>query len=239
MATEKDSIPYGTFGRFKITVDQFAENIVPSVLNNHVLRTSGGDFSALMTALKFLGLINSDQTVKPEFRALVELRKKDEGQYKAQLLKIIKAAYADTPVSKVDVTHGTLPELEKAFKDAGVPQGQMVTKAIRFYIKALEDCGVEVSKYITEPRPRVRKPKDQKPRKPEGKQESQNTNTVTLPPADTPPSDFERQPIPGINGAFIQYPTGITEANCDLFEAMIGVLRTYAKSRKGSEGRKS
>lgn len=237
MTTEKDSIPYGTYGRFKLTVDQFAENITPTVLDNHVLRTSGGDFSALMTTLKFLGLINNDQSVKPEFRALVELRKKDEAEYKAQLLKIINTAYAPTPVSKVDITHGTLPQLEKAFKDAGVPQGQMVTKAIRFYVKAIEDCGVQVSKYITEPRPRVRQPKPPKPPKPA--RDGSPTNGGGAAIEDRTPQGFERVSIPGLADAFVQYPTNITDSNCDLFEAIIGVLRTYAKSRKGSEGKKS
>jgi len=82
------------------------------------------------------------------------------------MLGILEKAYQPM-IGRVDVEHGTLPELEKVFKDAGAPPGQMVTKALRFYIKALEDCGVKVSEHITKPRPPgPKKPKAAKPKKP-------------------------------------------------------------------------
>jgi hypothetical protein len=237
---DKDSLPYGTFGRVRGVVDKFAESTTPTSLNTHVLDgISGGDFSALMTSLKFLGLISENQAVKPELRDLVEARKKGEDQYKAAMLKVVKAAY-DPIVGKVDVTNGTLPELEKAFKDGGVPQGQMLTKVTRFYVKALEDSGVKVSDYITKPRPPGKKKatngaaKDKrKPPKPKG----DGVDTSKHLPNDPPPQDFARLPIPGIEGGFIQYPKNLTDGDCTMFETMVAVLRTYVKSRKG-EGKK-
>ena len=48
---------------------------------------------------------------------------------------------------------------------------------------------------------------------------------------------MERMPIPGIAGAFIQYPSTLTEANCDVFDAMMLALRAYAKAQAlGKEG---
>jgi hypothetical protein len=249
MATnDKSPIPYGTYGRLKGTVDRFAESTVPTSLNQHVLDDlSGYDFSALTTALRFLGLINEDRTVRQEFRDLVEARKKGEGDYKAALLDIISSSYQPV-IGKVDVVNGTLPELEKAFKDAGIPQGQMVTKAVRFYVKALEDCGVKVSDYITKPKPRTAKGKSAKGGKKSKDTKERETDTGDPPPprgrddlSDPIPNDYERLPIPGIEGAFIQYPKNLNDTGVMMFEAMVSVLRTYVQAReprKGSEGKK-
>jgi len=235
----KQLLPYGTYTTFKNTVERFVNSTVPTSINRHVLDdVSGGEFSALASTLKFLGLMNSDQTLKPEFKQLVDALAKNKTEYESVLLNLMTDAYKPV-LGNFDIEAGTLPDLEKKFRDAGMPSGQMLTKAIRFYIKAQQDCGVPVSEHITKPRPRTRKPKDQKARKPEGKQEHQNTNTGTPPrAADTVPSNCERQTIPFVEGGFIQYPKNLTETDVTMFEAMISVLRTYAKSREGSEGKK-
>lgn len=236
---EKDSLPYGTYGRVRGVVEKFAESTTPTSLNTHVLDgISGGDFSALMTSLKFLGLINENQQVMPVLRDIVGARKKGEDQYKAAMLKVIKAAY-DPIVGKVDVTNGTLPELEKAFKEGGVPQGQMLTKVTRFYVKALEDSGVKVSDYITKPRPPGKKKTSNGTAKGKRKPAKQgSTGNQNKPLEETPPIEFARLPIPGLEGAFIQYPKALTDGDCTMFEAMVTVLRTYVKSRRGGEGKK-
>jgi hypothetical protein len=38
-------------------------------------------------------------------------------------------------------------------------------------------------------------------------------------------------PVPGLQDAFIQYPLNVTEAHCDLFDAVVKVLRVLAKGR--------
>jgi hypothetical protein len=37
--------------------------------------------------------------------------------------------------------------------------------------------------------------------------------------------------VPGIRDAFIQYPLSLTDAQCNLFAAMITTLRAYAKGQ--------
>src|SRR6266508_3831966 len=219
---EKDSLPSGTYGRVRSVVDKFAESITPTSLSKQVLDgVSGGDFSALMTALKFLGLIDENQSVKAEFKELVEARKKGEDQYKAAMLKIVKAAY-DPIVGKVDIAHGTLPELEKAFKESGVPQGQMLTKVTRFYVKALEDSGVKVSDYITKPRPAGKKKSANGEKKtPRTPKHQKDGDSVRRTQDTATPPEFERLPIPGIEGGYIQYPRKLTDADCTMYEAMI------------------
>ena len=52
-------------------------------------------------------------------------------------------------------------------------------------------------------------------------------------PPEGPPEGFEQMPVPGVERAFIQYPKDLTEADCAMFEAVVVVLRAYAKSRSG------
>src|SRR5262249_52035692 len=146
---------------------------------------------------------------------------KDRDKFKAALADVVSAKYK--PITgNVDLKHGTLAQLEKAFKDADVAAGQMLTKTIRFYVKALQESGIDVSPHIT----KARKPSGGK--KPNGtRKKTLRTPTPSNLPDDTIPSGFARLPIPGVADAYIQYPTNLTDANCDLFDAMIGVLRTY------------
>src|SRR5204863_105838 len=154
----------------------------------------------------------------------VEAARKSEADYKEKMVQVVCDAYDPIVGGEFDLQAGTLPDLEKKFRDAGVPQGQMLTKAIRFYLKALEDAGIKVSEHITRPRRRTTKLKGTKQTKKAKKGADSNGNgsegTATI--ISVTPQGFERLPIPGLNDAFIQYPTNITDANCDLFEAMIG-----------------
>jgi hypothetical protein len=240
-------LPYGTYSTFKNTIERFKDATVPTNLNRHVLDdVAGGAFSALSTGLKFLGLMDKDRgALTKQFRDLVEARKKGDTEYQSLLLTLIEEAYKPM-LGNFDVEAGTLPDLEKKFRDAGMPQGQMTTKAVRFYIAALKDCGVPVSEHITKKRPRTKKAKDANaPKKTKkAKKDSDSTNGgggVIYQEPETNLGNYARLPIPGIEGAFIQYPKNLTETGVLMFEAMISVLRTYAQAReprKGSEGKK-
>lgn len=231
--------PYGTYSTVKNTIERFKDATVPTKLNRHVLDdVAGGAFSALMTSLRFLGLVNEDQTVRAEFRELVEAKRKSEEDYRDRLTQVVSDAYQPI-IGTFDLDAGTLPELEKKFKDAGVPQGQMVTKAIRFYLKALEDAGLTVSEHITKQRPTGKRKNTNGEKKTKKTAAKKTGGGAGVKPAqDELKPDFDRLPVPGIDGAFIQYPKNLTDANCTMFEAMMTVLRTYAKSRNGG-GKKS
>ena len=237
MADTKTSLPYGTYGMLKGTVERFVDVVVPTSLNRHVLdvRTvSGGDYSALISGLRFLGLINEDRTVRPEFHALVKAKKQSESAYQAALIEIVTKAYAPV-IGDFDLDAGTLPDLEKKFRDASGYQGQMLTKAIRFYVKALEDCGVKISEHVTKPRPRTTsKNKGTKTQKKATKggvasdDKSKEFNGHGPPPPPVVPSGFQRIAIPSDPNAFVQFPMAITERDCDQFEGIMDMLRRFA-----------
>ena len=229
--------PYMSFGIFKSTLDTLAESTVPTgPLDRRVLDgLSGADYGALISGLRFLGLVDDERKATQGYRALVHVSK-DIEKFKSALLEIITTRY-ESITGSVDLKQGTISELEKAFKDAGVSAGQMLTKTIRFYVKALQDCGVAISPHITKARRPNGPKKSEIPRRKATPADS-SAGEIRRDEAPTMPVGFERLPIPGVLGAFIQYPADLTEANCDLFEAMIGVLRTYVRGRVGGKEKK-
>jgi hypothetical protein len=235
MPQSKDVAPYGTYGMMKSTIERFKDATVPSKLNRHVLHdVSGGAFSALMSSLRFFGLIDDNQSVKDEFRAVVKAAQQGEAAYKDKMVQVVCDAYDPIVGGNFDLRSGTLPDLEKKFRDAGVPQGQMLTKAIRFYLKALDDAGIEVSEHITKPRPRTasknKGTKTQK--KPKGgvatDDKSKDFNAGDTPIQTAVPSGFQRIAIPSNVNAFVQFPMQITPTDCDQFEGILDMLRRFA-----------
>lgn len=230
--------PYVSFGIFKSTLDTLAQSTVPSSpIDRRVLDgLSGADFGALMSALKFLGLVTEDRKATQHYRELVRASTNPE-TFKIALGVVIKSAYK--PIAHVDIEHGTIAELERAFREIGVSPGQMLTKTVRFYLKALAECGVSISPHITKASktPRTPAPKTgngPQPRKKKPRVIPDDASDVTV-----TPKGYERLPIPGLPGAHIQYPSELTAANCDLFDAMVGVLRAYVKGRSGGKEKKS
>jgi len=222
-----------SYGVFKTTIDTLAQSTVPTgPLDRRVLDyLSGADYGALMSGLRFLGLVDDSKKATKAYRELVQAAKDGGENFQTALSDIVFAAYL--PITgNLDLDHGTISQLEKAFKDAGVAQGQMLTKTIRFYLKAITDCGVTISPYITKAKAQrtatAKKNGNEKRSrlKKKAKADDHSDNV-----RESIPSGFERLPLPGMPDAFIQYPVDVTDAQCSLFEALIGVLRTHAKAR--------
>jgi len=249
MPQPKDVAPYGTYGMMKSTIERFKDSTVPSKLNRHVLHDiSGGAFSALMSSLRFFGLIDENQGVKDEFRAVVEAARQGEVAYKDKMVQVVCDAYDPIVGAQFDLQSGTLPDLEKKFRDAGVPQGQMLTKAIRFYLKALDDAGIEVSEHITKPRRRTSsKNKSTKTHKKTKSGVASEDKSKDFDSGDTPhfttvqdsiPKGFERLAVPGMKDAFIQYPSQLSKREYDLFKALLTVLGAYVSLDENEEDKK-
>lgn len=234
----KSPAPYMSYGVFTRTIDALSSTTVPTgPLDRRVLHElSGADYGSLMSGLRFLGLIDDENRATAEFRNLVVARK-DTEKFKTQLLGVITPKYMPI-VGKLDLKQGTLAELEAAFKKAGVASGQMLTKTIRFFLKAYTECGFPFSPHITEPKPRARSAKRTKPKKPTVAHHPKGISDGTGKSEDDTPTGFERLPLPGMPNSFIQYPANLTDAQCAVFEAMVGVLRTGIKARTGGKGNK-
>jgi len=233
MPTDSSKVapPYMSYGVFKSAIEMLAEITVPSgPLDRRVLdKLSGADHGALMSGLSFLGYVDGDRKATPEYRNLIHAWKADTTKYQALLFETLSVKYADV-VGNVNMQTGTGAEVEKAFKAYGVPPGQMLTKTIRFYVKALRESGMSVSPHITKPKPRT-------PRIPTKKAGKAGTTGSVMQSGKEhiAPKGFERMTVPGMPDAFIQYPLSLTEAHCNLFTAMITTLRAFAKVQAGGK----
>src|SRR5260221_5808055 len=222
--------PYMGYNVLTKSIETFADTIVPSgPIDRRILsELSGGDFSALISGLKFFGLVDDERKPTAKYRELVALWK-DQAKFKERLQKILLESY-EPIIGNLNLKHGTAGELEKAFKDYGVAAGQMLMKSNRFFTKAMSEAGIALSPYMTARKPRSPNtlPRNPKP-KPALRDEIPDVQ-----PRDPPvPSGFERLPLPGMPNSFIQYPTNLTETHCQILEAMVGVLRTSIKARTG------
>jgi len=225
----KASPPYMSYGVFKTTVDTLAESTVPTgPLDRRVLdRLSGADHGALISGLRFLGYVDDERRATESYRKLIAAAK-DPTQYRELLTETIGTKY-DPVVGNLDMESGTAAEVEKVFRDYGVPAGQMLTKTIRFYIRVLQEIGVTVSPHITKPKPRAPRIGAKKP----PRTPSRDAGGLVSPQHSAVPRGFDRMPVPGLREAFIQFPLDITPEQVDLFGAVVNVLRRFAKGKSG------
>lgn len=239
----KPQPPYVSYGVFERATEQLAESTVPTgPLDRRVLDgISGADHGALMSGLSFLGLVDDDRKATGEYRDLVHAFK-DKPKFKEVFYRIITLKYGPI-IGTLDLKNGTIAQLEKAFKDFGVAQGQMLTKTIRFFVKALTECGFQVSPHITKPKPKGPRTTTNGRASKTGADKQRGRATANQPTysgtmEEHTPAGTGRLPIPGMANAFIQYPLDVTEPQVDLFQAMIGVLRTYVQGRTGAKEKK-
>jgi hypothetical protein len=227
---EKSQVPYMSFGVFKSTNESLAEATVPSgPLDRRVLdQLSGADHGALVSGLTFLGYVDKERKATPAYRELIAAIK-DPTQYKTALVANLIEKYAPI-IGHLDISTGTISDLEKAFKAYGVSQGQMLTKTIRFYVKALQECGVSVSPHILKAKARSIRTTPKRPNKPSWSAPSNPANSAE---SNGPPKGFDRMPVPGLPQAFIQFPLELTPDQVDLFGAVVNVLKTFAKGKSG------
>src|SRR5438552_15291565 len=89
MPTDTAPPAYVSFGVFKSTIEQLAETTVPTgPLDRRILHwLSGADYGALMSGLKFLGLVDEQRQATAQYRKLVQSLK-DQESFKAELLEI-------------------------------------------------------------------------------------------------------------------------------------------------------
>lgn len=115
-------------GKLKATV-------VPPVIDSSLTQSmSGGMAGALMSALKFLGLVDANGRTRQSLRDLVEAHGTEN--WKVALRKVVTPAYKDI-IGDLDLLTATPAMLESRFREVGKAQGQVLEKAVRFYLAAL------------------------------------------------------------------------------------------------------
>jgi hypothetical protein len=185
-----------------IALDNFIEQLratgIPVVIDSNLTQTmSGGTASALMSALRFLGLVDPSGIPQDSLRKLVAAYETDRWQ---QVFgELVDRAYAGI-IGDLDLTTATRSMLDERFRKNSKAAGQVLDKAARFYLGALERMQRPVSPHF-----KVRKARAVTPRKADGKgaqagqgdTDTANVQHIRLQLLDKPdvtitlPSDFD------------------------------------------------
>jgi hypothetical protein len=145
-AVDHPKPPYIPFKTFLGFLEKLKKHAVPTVIDNSLTQNlSGGMRGALMSALRFLGLIDKNAVVDTSLKTLVAVYGTE--QWRKALASIVTKAYAPI-IDSLDISSTTAKQLEEKFKNNGKLAGQMADKAIRFYIVALGESGVPSSPYL-------------------------------------------------------------------------------------------
>ncbi len=157
--SEKNSLipPYVSYKALMVFLETLRRGI-PSQIDRSLMRNSSGTMQTqLLTALRFLKLIDQQGHPEPKLSQLVNA----EGEDKSKALEeIIKAAYPSL-FNDFDLTKATSNQFRQKFVEAG-SSGESVRKGIYFFLAAAKEANIEVSPYIADPTP---KQGDGKPRK--------------------------------------------------------------------------
>ena len=226
--TEKSMVPaYVAFKTFVNFVDGFSgDGGLPDHIDKSLMPTmSGGLQNHLVASLKFLNLIFDDGKTSAEFRQLVNARGTDK--WRECLRELIDLDY-DGIVDSKSISKLTPKKLQDSFRAAGAT-GSTNTRAIRFYLSAMKECGVDVPKHLEKAPASLRdgKPAERKSAK------KAREKPARKPSDESPelPEGLQHLPVPlgGGREGFIYYPDDIAEDECGKYEAAIVYLRALVK----------
>ena len=228
----KKSAPYIPFKTFTGFTDRLHSTATPPIIDGSLLHTMGGSMkSQLLSALRFMNLIDSNNVVLEPMKTLIKSYKTDS--WKNELTGIIMSSYEHV-VKNVDVDNGTAQQLDDAFRKYGEVDGQDLEKSVRFYLAALQECGLSYSPHFKVKRPRKpKKPKDNK-LKPPFKED---------PDDDLPDDDGSNGSkrakfniaIPGKKPATIYIPSDIDEDDWEMVKIMLDAYVNRLTSNTGDQ----
>lgn len=234
--TTKAFPPYVAFEPLVTFTGQLSKTVVPTVIDKGLMTSmSGATQSHLMSAMRTLGLLDADNASTQALHDLVKAHGTPEWP---EALRRVIDGYYSTIMGDVDITTATAKQVRDRFKEAGV-DGSMADRAIRFFIKAMEEAKMEFSPHI-----KVRKKSPRKSsRTPKANSDSSKGSGESLdpeqsqrnpPPKDPPvekgmikfPLYFKREngPVAGV----IIVPESLTQADIAVVDAMIVAIKAFA-----------
>lgn len=138
--------PYMSFKTFLSFIGRLKSSTTPPVIDKSLLNNmSGSGRSQLMSALRFLRLIDSNASVQNGLRDLVEAYGTDT--WTKVLYDTLREPYREI-VEELDISAGTDAQLQKSFKDNANVEGNMQINSIRFYLAFMNEAGVPYSPHF-------------------------------------------------------------------------------------------
>ncbi len=181
----KSSPPYIAFSTLKtLTSNLKAHGLPPRIDKSIMSNFSGAVAGQLMTALRFLALIDANEAPTSRFKLLIDSY--DTADWPKQLRAVLENAYPE--IFKIDLATASPKLLYDTFQASYAGAGETVRKTVTFFLNAATDAQVSVSPYILKnKKPRgasaKRRPNGKPVRIPRGRQENdlQDNDRITPP----------------------------------------------------------
>jgi hypothetical protein len=143
----KTAPPYVSYRTMKTFVQDLHEHEVPGKIDKDVTkRFSGSVAKQLMTAIRFLELVDKHDTPRPKLFELSETFGTD--RWSSSLSDLLRTQYA--PIFKaVDLASTTPTQVHAAFKDTYGGKDDVLKKCELFFLQAAKEAGIPLSKRIT------------------------------------------------------------------------------------------
>jgi hypothetical protein len=180
------SPPYVAYSSFKTMIGGFKAHVLPSRIDRSVLENfSGVVGSQLLTALRFLKLIDKDNHPQDALPALVQAFGTEK--WTPALTNVIKVAYA--PIFGLDLKVASPSQFAERFVKVYPGEGSTQRKCMTFFLTAIQDAKIEISPFILKnKKPRSGPTKKRSARQNGQKSENINGGNTNPPPPPSPQS---------------------------------------------------
>jgi Family of unknown function (DUF5343) len=137
--------PYVSYANFKNMIGGFKEHVLPGRIDRSVLGNFSGIVGGqLLTALRFLGLIDASNHPQDSLRELVSAA--NTPKWATELKRVLHAAY--TPLYELDLKAASPSQFSEKFIKTYPGEGSTSRKSMTFFLTAAKDAQIEVSPYI-------------------------------------------------------------------------------------------
>ncbi|MCY4661424.1 MAG: hypothetical protein OXF93_16695 [Acidobacteria bacterium] len=146
-STRTPGASYVSFKTFQSGVQSLRTHGLPERIDRSVWASkSGADQTALLGAFRFLSLIDATGKTQPSLKMLVESQPATTTE-KQVLREVLQQSYANVIALNLETI--TPAQFADAIGKYG-PQGSTRDRAIRFFLKAADHCGIKVSARLKE-----------------------------------------------------------------------------------------
>jgi len=137
--------PYISYATLKTFIADLHDHRIPSRIDRSIMtRFSGTAQKQLMTALRFLDLIDADGKPTDALHALAKTYGTNE--WPSALGAVIKKAYA--PLFEIDLATATPQHFSETFGNAFSNTEAVMRKCIAFFLPAASEAGIQISDRI-------------------------------------------------------------------------------------------
>jgi hypothetical protein len=139
--------PYISYRTFQNFIDRLQEGIPARIDRSYWGdRLSGSNGTQLMTALRFLNLVDVNGTPTSHLRLLVSTR---GVQKKETLRQIASESFVFLSDGSFDIQTATYAQLEESFRRTFELTDSVNRKCVKFFVTLASDAGMPLSQFIT------------------------------------------------------------------------------------------